>query len=495
MFDARARWVLQQEQTGMNSGPRQSLSSQQKQVMSMRTLASLRLLQLSSTELRAEIAQAIATNPFLEEADGTSEEDDSTLISAGGPAPGMADSPPLGAAAETGAIQDYIEWGSGTSGDSEITHSVFDQIANAAVAPTLFEALEGSLFNLGLSERERCLAGLVARGIDDDGYLRQDLRELSELIDPSYGVTYEEMEGALKNVQEADVPGIGARSLRECLRLQLRALSPATLGRELAERIVESHLDLLGQRKLAQLAALLECTADQLNAARALIAELNPKPGLVYGAAEPTYVIPDVTVYREGRRWLVRENPAALPRARLNVLYARLHASVCAAKSSSAMAEQLRDARWKLRDIENRNSTILLVAQCLVGMQQAFFHYGDVALRPVSLRDIAAELGLNASTISRATSNKFMQTPLGTISFKRLFSRELATTTGGQCSTASAKAAVEALLASEDSGGALTDRAITEALACNGIAIARRTVTKYRNQLGKSPFGVRRKQG
>ena len=158
------------------------------------------------------------------------------------------------------------------------------------------------------------------------------------------------------------------------------------------------------------------------------------------------------------------------------------------------MAEQLREARWKLRDIENRNSTIMRVAQCLVGMQQAFFPYGDVALRPISLKDIAAELGVNASTISRATSNKFMQTPLGTISFKRLFSRELATITGGQCSTASAKAAVEALLASELPGGAMTDRAITEALACSGIAIARRTVTKYRNQLGKSAFGDRRKQ-
>jgi RNA polymerase sigma-54 factor len=477
----------------MNSGPRQHLTSQQKQTMSIRTLASLRLLQLSSTELRAEITHALATNPFLEEADPTLEEDDSTAAGTDVPS-GIAESQGVSSEGGVTPIQDYIEWGSAKSGDSETAHSVFDQIANAAVAPTLFEALERSLFNLGLSERERRLAELVARGLDDDGYLRQDLQELSELIDPSYGVTCEEMESALKNVQVADVPGIGARSLGECLCLQLRALAAGTVGRELAERIAERHLDLLGQRTFGHLAALLGCSADQLNAARALIADLNPKPGLVHGAVEPTYVIPDVTVYREGRRWSVRGNPAAMPKARLNALYAKLHTSVGASGSSSGMAEQLREARWKLRDIENRNSTIMRVAQCLVGMQQAFFSYGDVALRPISLKDIAAELGVNASTISRATSNKFMQTPLGTISFKRLFSRELATITGGQCSTASAKAAVEALLASELPGGAMTDRAITEALACSGIAIARRTVTKYRNQLGKSAFGDRRKQ-
>jgi RNA polymerase sigma-54 factor len=156
------------------------------------------------------------------------------------------------------------------------------------------------------------------------------------------------------------------------------------------------------------------------------------------------------------------------------------------------MAEQLREARFKLRDIENRKSTILKVAECLIAKQQAFFRYGDAALRAISLKDIAEELGFNPSTISRATSNKYMQTPRGTIPFKALFSRDLETATGGRCSTASIKATVAALIESECFAGAMNDRRIMEALASEGVVVARRTVTKYRRQLGTSPARRRR---
>lgn len=476
----------------MKNTPAQIAGVEQKIGMSVRTMTSLRTLQQSVLELQADVREALAMNPFLEEVEAATD-GESDLEEEGGPTDAISD-PDVVPGNETAPPEDYIEWGAGAQSETSLDVSAFDVACNLPATPSLLEVVTRGLFDLGLDERGHCLAELIAGGLDEDGYLRENLNELRDLLDPSLGVSLEEMQSALKHVQDAVMPGIGARNLTECLELQLLALPEPTPARALALRVVQEQLSSLAGHHFFQMAAGLGCSRDELAHACELIARLDPKPGHAFGAVETGYVVPDVVVYRKGHRWHVRANNSAAPRARLNPLYTRLYALAGGAHESPAMAEQLREARWKLRDIQNRNSTILRVAEYLVEKQQAFFTYGDSALRAISLKDVADTLGVNPSTISRATSNKYMQTSRGTISFKCLFSRDLVTTTGGRCSTASAKAAVAAIIAAETEASAMTDRAITHALASEGIRIARRTVTKYRQQLGKLPANVRRER-
>lgn len=470
---------------------RQSVSTSQSQVMTSRALNSLRLLQLSSVELKAYIQRAMARNPFLEETTGTEVEENASDCVGGAVGAGSS-STAVGIV--NSRVLDCKDRGFGGFGHGENAQSAYDLIANLTSAPTLYEALNWALCESDLTDRERCLAEIVVRALDEDGYLRSDLSEVHSYIDPSANVTLEEMAKALKHVQDADKPGIGARSAQECLELQLIQLAAHVPGRDLALRIVKNYLPLVADRDFGRLVVRLKCSDYELKIARLLISTLDPKPGLQYGPTEVSYLVADVIVFRDGRRWMVRLNSAASTVARLNVLYAKLHASVGGGHTCSAMAEQLREARWELRDMEKRNQTVLRVAESLVGLQQAFFEYGDVPMRPVKLKDVAALLDLNVSTISRAASNKFMQTPFGIVPFKRLFSRDLTTTTGGKLSAASAKAAVEALIEAERPSGAMSDRAITEALATSGISVARRTVTKYRNQLRMPTYNSRQRR-
>jgi RNA polymerase sigma-54 factor len=501
------------------------LRTTQHLVLTPRLQQSVKLLQLSALELAQELQHALANNPFLEE-------DEAASAAAQDPAlPGLLS---LAATAGAAAARDAADntevqtessasaegeadgAACGTDGDSapdylagypkgERRDSAGDERVEAgewqAAQLSLRQYLHRALSHYRLSERDRLLAELVVEALEDDGYLRQDLAELASAFALEPPPEAAELSMAVKLVQQLDAPGIGARDLAECLHLQLQALdrqegtAPAT-GRQrtlaLAGQMIDGYLNQLARREYAELERALACSADEIRDAFQLIRSLDPKPGLRYGHTGIAYVVPDVIVRKIKGLWHVATNPAVLPRARLNQTYADLFKQAHC-KDRAPLAQELQEARWLMRNVEQRFSTIQRVAETIVAHQRNFFEYGEAALKPFGLRECAELLGLHESTISRATANKYMATPRGIFEFKHFFSRELATESGGTCSAAAVRALLKGMVETEDSGTPLSDVELTRMLATRGVVVARRTVTKYRGQL-KLPSAELRRQ-
>lgn len=360
-----------------------------------------------------------------------------------------------------------------------------------APQPTLREQLHDSLRLYRLDDRDRAVARFIIEALDDDGYLRQELSDLADSVDLEPELTEEELLVALRLVQSLDRPGLGARSLSECLSLQVNALPADTPGREVARQIVEHHLERLARREQAELQKQIGCSAEELRVACALVRKLDPKPGNSYGRTEDNYVVPDVIVRQVRNKWVVAINPAVQPRARIHRMYAELFAQSAGA-SRSPLAQQLQEARWLIRNAQQRFDTIQRVAECIVAHQKAFFQYGEIALKPMVLRDVADELGLHESTISRATGNKYMATPRGIFEFKHFFPRELGTESGGTCSAAAVRALLKEMIAAENTRDPLSDVTLAKMLADQGVLVARRTVAKYRHLMKVPPAELRR---
>jgi RNA polymerase sigma-54 factor len=291
-------------------------------------------------------------------------------------------------------------------------------------------------------------------------------------------------------VQSLDPAGVAARTLEECLCLQLQNLPAATPGREVALAMCQGHLGLLANREWARLQHAVGCSEAQLHTARTLIRSLDPRPGQRFGAPDARYVIPDVLVRRSRERWLAVINPASLPRLRLNRSYADAVGGRTGANQS--LARHLQEARWLLRSIEQRFATIQRVADAIVARQRGFFEYGEVAMKPLTLKLIAGELGLHESTVCRVTNNKYMATPRGLFEFKHFFSRKLATESGGAASATAVRAVMKELIAAEDPGAPLSDAELARLLAQQGLRVARRTITKYRALMRMPSVDVRR---
>ena len=431
--------------------PSIELRAKQSFALTPRLQQSVRLLQLSSLEFQQELRNALDTNPFLEydpsaqedmnagktadaeSSDGESmqpaERDNalegSTVESAGESASSRDDGNDFGSGDFGG---DGYGRGSRYNGDSEAT----DPTEWARVQPTLHEQLHDALRLYRLDDRDREVARIVIEALDDDGYLRQDLADLTDIVEFEPELTEDELLVALRLVQTLDRPGLAARSLSECLALQIDALPADTPSRDVAKQVVEHHLDRLARREHAELQKQIGCDAEELRIACALVRKLDPKPGNSYGRADDNYIVPDVIVRSVRNKWVVTVNPAVLPRARIHRMYAELFAQSAGA-SRSPLAQQLQEARWLIRNAQQRFETIQRVAECIVAHQKPFFQYGEIALKPLVLRDVAEELGLHESTISRATGNKYMATPRGIFEFKHFFPRELGTESGGTC--------------------------------------------------------------
>jgi len=331
---------------------------------------------------------------------------------------------------------------------------------------------------------------MVIDSLDDDGYFKASFDELAALLPKEHDVLPEEFAAALKLVQSLEPPGIGARTLEECLRIQLEALPRETRARDVAIAITNGHLTLLGNREWARLQHAVGCTEPMLHAARSLIRTLDPRPGHRFGASEARYVIPDVLVRKQRERWVALINPASLPRLRLN----RAYADACGSRNGAnqSIARHLQEARWLLRSIEQRFATIQRVADAIVARQRGFFEYGEVAMKPLTLKLIAGELGLHESTVCRVTNNKYMATPRGLFEFKHFFSRRLATDNGGAASATAVRAVMKELIASEDPRAPLSDAELARLLAQQGLRVARRTITKYRALMRMPSVDVRR---
>ena len=453
------------------------LRIKQQLTLTPRLQQSVKLLQLSALECVQELNQAIAQNPFLEEqADGPAEPDETRE---------QAEEK----AEERSAAEDLdFSSSSGTGTSSSGGDDAPDWTEWTASPSTLGDSLREQLLLLGLGERDYALANLVVDALDEDGFLRQPLEDLvsfSDALEPG------ELETALRIVQTLEPSGIAARSLGECLSLQLQAMDRNVPGRELALDIVTTKLDMLAARDHSKLQSALRCSEAQMREAMELIRSLDPRPGSKVGTFEPRAIVPDVIIRKEKKKWVVSINAAIYPRIRVNQQYADCFRHAREGETT-LLAQHLQEARWLVRNLEQRFLTIQRVAEAVVARQKNFFDYGDLAMRPLTLREIADELGLHESTVSRATSHKYMATPRGVVAFKRFFSRQLATTSGGSCSATAIRALLREFIAAEDRRNPLSDVQLTELLADRGVKVARRTVTKYRRSMQLPAVDFRR---
>ncbi|HEX2331999.1 MAG TPA: RNA polymerase factor sigma-54 [Burkholderiales bacterium] len=447
-------------------GPAIAIRLRQHLTLTPQVQQALRLLQMSAMEFAQEMEQALATNPFLEE-------------NPDAPVPAPRDGsvegvvlPQEGSAAAAPVDREQDDWG-GVS-DSQ---------------PTLQEHLREQLCMSRVSDRDRALAEMVVDSLDEDGYFKASFEELAALLPKEHDVLPEEFAAALKLVQSLDPPGVAARTLDECLRIQLENLPAETPARSVALALT-NHLSLLANREWARLQHAAGCGERELHVARALIRSLDPRPGQRFGATEARYVIPDVIVRKQRDRWGAIINPASLPRLRLN----RAYADVVGSRNGSnqSLARHLQEARWLLRSIEQRFATIQRVADSIVARQRGFFEYGEVAMKPLTLKLIAGELGLHESTVCRVTNSKYMATPRGLFEFKHFFSRRLATENGGAASATAVRAVMKELIAAEDPRAPLSDAELARLLAQQGLRVARRTITKYRTLMRMPSVDLRR---
>jgi RNA polymerase sigma-54 factor len=447
------------------------LRLKQQLTLTPRLQQSVKLLQLSALECVQELHQAIAQNPFLEESAESAEASDS-----------RSEQEP----AEDSSRDDldFSTSGGGGGGGEETP----DWTEWTASPSTLHDSLREQLLLLGLTERDHVLANLIIDALDDDGFLRLPLEDVAALAP---GAAPGEVETALRIVQTLEPNGIAARSLGECLALQVEAMDRGTPGRSIALDVVQNRLSLMAARDNTRLLDALGCSEDELRLAMELIRSLDPRPGSKVGTFEPRAIVPDVIVRKEKKRWLVTVNSAIYPRIRVNQQYADYFRQARDGESA-LLAQHLQEARWLVRNLEQRFLTIQRVAEAVVARQRNFFEYGDLAMRPLTLREIADELGLHESTVSRATSHKFMATPRGVVAFKRFFSRQLATTSGGSCSATAIRALLREFIAAEDRRNPLSDVQLTELLADRGVKVARRTVTKYRRSMQLPAVDFRR---
>src|SRR5438105_1823859 len=436
---------------------------------------SIRLLQLSTVELNQEIDRLLMENPALERKDVEAAADahPAPQPAGGSDASPVPEAPP---AENDWSLDSTANWRGAEDEEGERSFSAPD-------TPTLRDHLHTQLSLTNLGARDRAFVALLIDALDDDGYLTQSLEEIAAMLpaeaeaDPES--IAEDLSIALRHLQHFEPAGVGARSPGECLCLQLRNL-PDEPVRTLALDIVEKHLELLAARDYSRLKALTGAGDDALRAAQRLIRALNPRPGAAFAKIEARYVIPDVIVRKVRNVWRASLNPDAMPRLRINRLYAEIAAG---ARNGTSLSSQLHEARWLIKNVQQRFETILRVSQAIVDRQRHFLEHGEVAMRPLVLREIAETLSLHESTISRVTTQKYMATPRGTFELKYFFGSHVATEAGGAASSTAIRALIKQLVAAEDAKAPLSDARISQILGEQGIVVARRTIAKYRDAL------------
>ena len=457
---------------------------------------SIRLLQLSTMELNQELERFLQENPLLERDDDVI--DGVTVPRADGESYAETDSldrdaaePQSEPAGELGmpTLTSFDEsYGSGGRDDDEDDNE-FPQIPCGT--PTLREHLLSQVGLAKISERDRLLVNLLIDALDDSGFVTQPLEEIAQMLPPELEVEPEELSIALKLLQNLDPPGIGARSLSECLELQLKALPESTPYRAEALETVRRHLDLLAARDYNKLKKALRCDDAALREVQKLITNLNPRPAAAFSGEEPRYIVPDVIVKKVKGVWLASLNPDAVPKLRINRMYSQILQRNRDA-SAQQLASQLQEAKWLIKNVQQRFDTILRVSQAIVDRQRHFFEHGEVAMRPLVLREIAQILDLHESTVSRVTTQKFMLTPRGIFELKYFFGSHVATETGGACSATAIRALIKQLVSAENRKKPLSDSQLSEILGQQGIVVARRTVAKYRESLQILPVNLRK---
>lgn len=449
---------------------------------------SIKLLQLSTLELEQELEKYLLENPLLEREDEAYAPTTSELpmtASSDGERKTEEAEPASSSNEEESWLGEPESGYANSSGSFDDDDNDFHDVQVATIS--LREHLARQLGLMNLPARDHALVQCLIDALDDDGYLTQSLEELAEWLPSDLEIDADELQIALHHLQNLDPTGVGARSAQECLTLQLRTL-PEDDTQILALRIVSDQLNLLAGREFTKLKKLVECDDEQLREAQLLIRSLNPRPGAKYAALDARYITPDVVVRKLRGQWTVSINSDAYPRLRINSLYAR----ILSRQRGSTLAGQLQEARWLIKNVRQRFDTILHVAQAIVDRQRQFFEHGEVAMRPMVLREIAEALELHESTISRVTAQKYMATPRGIFELKYFFGSYVTTEVGGACSATAIRALIKQLIGAEDARKPLSDSQIAELLGQQGIVVARRTIAKYRESLGIHPVRLRK---
>jgi RNA polymerase sigma-54 factor len=482
---------------------------------------SIRLLQLSTLELHQEVEQMLEQNPFLdtEEEGGTAfdgppaersqatEREESAETSGGD-----ADAPVEEISAGEFGTTEREDWENGTERDD------FDGISEApssasggqgeddesegrergAGAGSLADHLRRQALSLRLSPEDAAALEVLIDSLDGDGYLADPLEEIAERLAEMLDITglearedlSDRLRCALHWLQSLEPTGVGARSLSECVLLQLRTREPGP-ARSVAMAIAEEHLELLARKDIKRLVAATGADEDLIRDAQTLIRSCEPKPGRPFSEAESNIIVPDVIVSRAGRGLKVALNPDVMPKLRINDLYAQAMRGQRNG-AGSGMSGRLQEARWFMKNIQQRFDTILRVSKAIVDRQRNFFTHGAIAMKPLVLREIADELGLHESTISRVTTAKYMATPQGTFELKYFFGSSLNTEAGGNASSTAVRALIQQLVSAEDPAKPLSDSQLSQMLEEQGIQVARRTVAKYREALKIAPASLRK---
>jgi RNA polymerase sigma-54 factor len=487
---------------------------------------SIRLLQLSTLELHQEVEQMLEQNPFLEaeleeaapsepltERLTTSERNAEREADSSSASESSAETAPDESAgvdsAEFGATE-REDWENGTerddfdgiretpsaAGSGSNPDNDFDGQDRNPQAPSLQDHLREQLLGMRVSAEDAIAITVLIESLDDDGYLADPLEEIAAELagDPEQQEEIlERLQCALKWLQNMEPLGVGARNLGECLTLQLRAQERCE-AQMIAIIICKQHLDLLARRDMKKLMAATGADEELIKEAQTLIVALEPKPGRPFARAEANIIVPDVIVQKSGRNWKVVLNPDVMPKLRINDLYAQAirQGRGSGGAGGSALSSRLQEARWFMKNIQQRFDTIQRVSQAIVERQKSFFTHGEIAMKPLVLREIADELGLHESTISRVTTAKYMATMFGTFELKYFFGSSLNTEAGGNASSTAVRALIKQLVSAEDAAKPLSDSQLSHMLEEQGIQVARRTVAKYREALKIAPANLRK---
>jgi RNA polymerase sigma-54 factor len=460
---------------------------------------SIRLLQLSTVELNQELERFMAENPLLESGDvepqaevrvGAAGERQDTVAASepqGTNEAGVSGNDNMDSALSSS--HDFFEGGYASNREDD-DEDRGDHETNDA-GPTLRDHLLAQIGSLNISQRDHALIEILIDSLNDDGYLLESLESIAQFLPTELEIDPVELTIALRHLQGLDPTGVGARTVAECLALQLRALPPTSSVRDVAIKIVEHHIDALAARDFKTLKRALQCDDEHLKNAVALVQGLNPRPAAAYATFDTRHVIPDVIVRKSRNVWVASLNPAAMPRLRINSMYAQI---LQGQRNGGAghLTQQLQEARWLIKNVQQRFETIQKVSQSIVDRQRHFFDHGEVAMRPLVLREIADLLGLHESTVSRVTTQKYMATPRGVFELKYFFGSHVATDTGGACSATAIRALLRQFIAAEDVHHPLSDSKIADMLGQQGIVVARRTIAKYRESLQIPPVNLRK---
>ncbi len=460
----------------------------------------IRLLQLSTLDLQQEIQEALDSNPLLEVEEAVEERSDENNDSSPENEYTSTQDKDLTDSSEhieQSNISDELtidaSWEdiySANTGSTGISVDPELPIYQGETTQTLQDYLAWQLELTPFTDTDRTIAHAILDGLDEYGYLTESIEDIQQSLG-NIDIEIDEIIAVLKRIQQFDPLGVASRNLQECLLLQLKIYPEETPWLNEARMILEQHIDLLGNRDYKLISRKTKLKEEELAQILQLIQQLDPRPGNSITTDDTEYVIPDVSVFKEKGKWSVSINPDSVPRLKVNQQYAAM------GKGNSADSQYIRshvqEAKWLIKSLESRNETLLKVARCIVEHQQNFFEYGEEAMKPMVLNDIALDVDMHESTISRVTTQKYMHTPRGIFELKYFFSSHVSTDAGGECSSTAIRALIKKLVAEEDSKKPLSDNKIATLLVEQGIQVARRTVAKYRESLSIAPSSQRKR--